>query len=136
MINEIWKPIREFEGLYEVSNFGEVKSLPRNGTILKPRLLIGFIDSSGYQQVLLTSKRFHKKIHRLVAEALIPNPDNKPCVNHIDRIKTNNHVDNLEWCTYKENTIHSFKTGRRLNQHDKRTRFDIESLKSDSNFKF
>lgn len=129
MINEIWKSVKGFEGLYEVSNFGEVKSLPRNGTILKPRLLIGFIDSGGYQQVLLSSKRVHKKIHRLVAEAFIPNPDNKPCVNHIDRIKTNNHIDNLEWCTYKENTIHSFNTGRRSNQYDKRTKSDFSTYK-------
>lgn len=119
-MDEIWKPINGFNGQYEVSNFGEVRSLPRNGTVLKPRLIMGFIDKGGYHQVLLSGGRVHKKIHRLVAEAFIPNPEDKPCVNHIDRVRTNNRVENLEWCTHLENVQHTFRCGykaQEMNEH-------------------
>lgn len=111
-MEEIWKPIKGFE-MYEVSNYGEVRSLPRNGTVLKTRKLVGFIDSSGYHQVLLTEKQVHKKIHRLVALAFIANPENKPCVNHKNRIKTDNRVCNLEWCTHRENVVHAYQNGHK-----------------------
>lgn len=126
-MDEIWKPVRGFE-MYEVSNFGEVRSLPRNGTVLKPRKMMGFIDSSGYHQVLLTSYRIHKKIHRLVGEAFIPNPENKPCINHINKIKTDNRVTNLEWATYSENTQHAYDTGYKAQQMEDHSQSKLDEI--------
>jgi len=111
--NEIWKPIKGFEGFYEVSNLGNVKSLPRNGTIKKDKILIGGIDNGGYRIFNLSKNGSNsiKTAHRLVAIAFIPNIDNKPQVNHINGNKSDNRVENLEWVTPKENISHGFKTG-------------------------
>ena len=95
---EIWKDIKGYEGLYQISSHGRVKSLFRYKKILKPAL-----QTKGYFYVSLCKPNKNFTIHRLVAEAFIPNPDNLPCVNHKDEDKTNNHVDNLEWCTYEYN---------------------------------
>lgn len=99
---EYWKPIVGFEN-YLISSFGRVKSLKRN-IILKPGLV-----GEGYLQVCLCKHNVKYKffIHRLVAEAFIPNPNNLPCVNHKDEVKTNNHVDNLEWCDYSYNNTYN-----------------------------
>lgn len=104
MENEIWKPVIGYENHYEVSNRGNVRSLMYKGgrhihTIhqtLKP---------SGYYEVILTEnkKSFYKPVHRLVAEAFVPNPHNKLCVDHIDTNRQNNNASNLRWCTHKEN---------------------------------
>ena len=107
-LNEIWKPVRGYEGLYEVSNLGRVKSLSRiTGSIVrKDRIMaIGKGGNNNYQIVQLTIDGNRKTylIHRLVAEAFIQNPDNLPQVNHKDENPTNNCVDNLEWCTAKYN---------------------------------
>lgn len=98
-MQEIWKPIKGYEGLYEVSSLGNVKSLRRN-VFLKPgRKESGYLIVSLYKHN--SGKNFY--VHRLVAEAFIPNPDNLPIINHKDEVKTNNCVDNLEWCDYKYN---------------------------------
>lgn len=104
---EVWKDIKGYEGLYQISNFGRVKSLPR---MMKNRKCEEIIKTpsvlpKGYLKVSLcrNGKTKYCFIHRLVAEAFIPNPDNLPCVNHKDCNTSNNNVHNLEWVTYKEN---------------------------------
>ena len=110
-MTEVWKDVPGYEGTYQVSNFGRVKRSFANG---KENILQGKTDKDGY--VLVVLSRFQKKkfarLHRLVAEAFIPNPDNKPQVNHKDRNKQNNMVSNIEWATASENTIHCCATGR------------------------
>lgn len=114
---EIWKPIRGYEGLYEISNLGRVKSLsrvtPHNGRTYPTKILKPHVNTKHYLDVDLCRNGVQKRhrIHRLVAEAFIPNPNNKPQVNHIDCDKNNNCVDNLEWCDNSENQIHAFKHG-------------------------
>lgn len=114
-IEEIWKPIAGFEGLYEVSNYGRVKSLTRYKKVIKP-----IIMNSGYYQYQLWHKGKCRVAsgHRLVAQAFIPNPDNKPFVNHKDENKLNNFVDNLEWVTHVENCRYGTAIARRTEHFD------------------
>lgn len=94
---------------YEVDTAGNVYSLTRpgvRGRKLKPQL-----HSGGYSAVMLMPGKRWYKVHRLVAEAFVPNPDGKPYVNHIDGVKANNASSNLEWCTHKENVQHAYDTG-------------------------
>lgn len=109
---DIWKPVVGFEGLYEVSNKGQVRSVDReilqkNGRTRKKVgvVLKQFITNKGYPYVMVNKdyKQHLKTVHRLVAEAFIPNPNNYPVVNHKDEDKTNNCVENLEWCTQSHN---------------------------------
>ena len=105
-MQEVWKPIKGFEGLYEVSNLGNVRNT--NGRLRKP-----FLIHQGYLMIDLfhNYKRTHARVNRLVAEAFIPNPDKKTEVNHKNGSKTDNRAENLEWTSKSENMIHAYKTG-------------------------
>ena len=107
MSEEIWRDIAGYEGLYQVSNCGRVKSFYRGGRILKQSLKRGYMFVELY---LNTNGKIHI-VHRLVAQAFIPNPLNKLEVNHINGIKTDNRVENLEWVTRSENEQHAYDTG-------------------------
>jgi uncharacterized membrane protein len=127
---EIWKDIKEFEGYYQVSNLARIKSIQRlksngNGMQLQPEKIKNIqIQKNGYQYVNLykDNKNHTRRLHRLVAEAFIPNRENKPDVNHIDANKTNNLPNNLEWATKKENTRHLINNGLGANQYGRYTK--------------
>ena len=114
---EKWKPVVGFEGMYEVSDKGSVKSLSRPAwgkvnRLVKEKILTSKISRTGYEITHLRKdgKNCHPSVHRLVAEAFIPNVDLKPTVNHIDGDKLNNNVNNLEWATHKEQSDHAFNS--------------------------
>lgn len=135
-VNEIWEEIKGYGGSYLISNLGNIKSIHKNWSILNKK-----VDRYGYYCATLSLNGKHKTftIHRLVAQAFIPNPENKPQVNHKDGNKLNNCVENLEWCTNKENHIHAWKIGlqkkrfgkyndksKRVYQYDKQMNFICE----------
>ena len=114
MNGEEWRPVVGFENVYMVSNYGNVKGVIRSGStgnILKPST-----NGSGYLSVGLYNHPYHRTctVHRLVAMAFIPNPENKRTVNHIDGNKRNNRADNLEWATHGENHRHAYRTGLKV----------------------
>lgn len=118
-MGEVWKQIKGYEGLYDISNYGRVRShnktyrvglrnnrhATKKGKILKDNVL-----NTGYCQVALYKNKKNKKkaVHRLVGKAFVPNPDNKPQINHKDGNKQNNHYTNIEWVTARENQKHRF----------------------------
>ena len=131
---DLWTPIKGFEGIYQVSNLGEVRSRPRKiteknsgkinflpGRVLKQK------NHNGYRSVNLSKGGIFKSytIHRLVATGFIDNPNNYPIINHIDFNKSNNRVDNLEWCDYKHNALHSMPN----HGNKKFSDFDIRKIK-------
>jgi len=134
---EIWKPIQHYEESYAISNLGQIKSIDRyvnskigkrlsRGVIKTPKL-----DKDGYAITSLYKNQKAKfiSIHRLVATHFIPNPENKPQVNHIDGNKLNNCVNNLEWCTSIENIKHSWDKLGRNNLHSKGEKCNFSKLK-------
>jgi len=112
-MQEEWRPIKGYEGLYEVSNTGRIKSHLELCRV-KNKLLKGFKMEKGYIRVSLSKNKIFKtySIHRLVAIVFIPNIENKPDINHIDNNPSNNNINNLEWVTNEENKRHSVKQGR------------------------
>lgn len=127
MEKEIWKDIEGYEGLYQVSNLGRVRSLDnfvncrsgakqlRKGKILQPiKDLTGYFCVNFYKN----NKMKRKSVHRIVAETFIPNPHNYPVVNHLDGVKTNDIVSNLEWTTHQANIQHAFNHGLRTSGAD------------------
>ena len=119
-MEEIWKDIEGYEGLYQVSNLGRVKSLKYNKTG-RERILKIDKNKNGYLYILLykNNKRKHYRIHRLVANAFIENPNNYPYINHKDECKSNNNVNNLEWCSPKYNINHGTCIKRRVEKQSK-----------------
>lgn len=123
-MEEIWKDVEGFEGVYKISNLGNIRSLDRvvektnysklgksfiQRQKIKGKALIPSKDKYGYMRLStqVMGERCSFKVHRLVAEAFIPNPNDDPCVNHINGVKDDNRITNLEWCTYSENYKHA-----------------------------
>lgn len=141
-MNEQWLPIKGYEGLYEVSNTGKIKALYRRVDKGKchrtwdEHLLKYALDNRGYFRTNLSKDGVNKtvKVHRVVAQTFIPNPEEKSTVNHIDGNKQNNHVDNLEWATLSEQQKHAYSKGLNSNccEHNpshKLTTSDIEWIR-------
>lgn len=117
-MEEIWKDVVGYEGIYKVSNLGNVRRVSSFRGVNKMYLgcynLKGLDNGKGYLRIKLTMYNKSKRVmlHRIIAEAFIPNPDKKPFINHIDHDKRNNSLSNLEWCTQSENILHEVKNGR------------------------
>lgn len=109
MEEEVWKDIAGYEGKYKVSNYGNIYSVKSNRTLLPLRTL------NGYLSIMFGRKTY--SIHRIVATTFLPNPNNYKCVNHKNGNKTDNRVENLEWCNHTMNLIHAYRNG--LNRREK-----------------
>jgi hypothetical protein len=129
-MKEIWKDIPGYKGKYQASNIGRIRN------IQKGNIVMGGINKQGYRNTFLVGldgKIKNCRCHRLIASAFIPNPKNKPYINHIDGNKLNNNVDNLEWCTPAENDRHAAKLG--LKPHGEGSHFakltseEVEAIK-------
>jgi hypothetical protein len=115
-MEEIWKDVPGYEGQFQASNLGRIKSLKRLGAWVERIRKLHLNKKGNYWEICITDKcgRYFKtmlKVHRMVASAFIPNTEEKPTVNHKDGNRLNNYVENLEWCTQKENMQHAWRTG-------------------------
>lgn len=122
-MEEVWKNVSGYEKTYEVSNMGRVRN--KNGKELRLSL-----TAFGYTKINLSEKGKYKtfRVHRLVAQAFIENPLNKPCINHIDCDRANNNLENLEWATHLENTRYALRLGRKQYK-GKLKRNDVEFIR-------
>lgn len=140
--NEVWKPIKNYEGLYEISNYGRIKSLAKKSKTKitkEPKILKTFKRYTGYVQAKLSknSKLYHPIVSRLVAEAFLEKP-NYPCVvNHKDCVRDNNVVSNLEWMSQSQNTRYAFLKGNKSQKGEKnnRAKLTMEKVKEIRKFK-
>ena len=144
-MEEIWKDIFGYEGFYKVSNLGRVKRLVdwrgndyNARYVPHPKIVLPYLDRNGYERICLSmqGKDKHYRIHQLVAKAFIPNPNNYPQINHIDEDKTNNRVDNLEWCTQAYNNKYGTR-GQRIgitNHNGKGAKRSVLQYDLDGNF--
>jgi len=131
---EIWKDIKDYEGIYQVSNLGRIKSISRvkwnrfQFINVEEKILKTSIHKTGYINIQLSKNSVSKNfsLHRLIAECFIENPEKKPCINHINGKKEDNSIDNLEWSTYSENNLHARKSG--LNKISMRQRESAKKL--------
>lgn len=121
MESEIWKPVKDYEGIYEVSTLGRVRRIHKDARSSPYKILRLDTTSKGYKKVHLYKNNIGKpfQVHRLVAEAFIPNSDNLPQVNHIDENPSNNRVDNLEWCDMDYNIHYGTGITRQVEKRSK-----------------
>lgn len=139
---EVWKPVKGYEQLYEVSNLGRVRSCANKTTFSmkhgkrtwKQRILKQKSDKQSYKRVTLYKDKKQKTflVHRLVAEAFLPNPENKPIINHKDGNPPNNEWTNLEWCTYRDNLMHAF--ANKMNKNP--VQVTLKNKKTGKEYKF
>jgi hypothetical protein len=122
---EHWRGIPNYTGIYEASSLGRIRNV-KTGRILKPEYVRGYFRNTLSKDNI--QERF--QTHRLVALCFIENPKNKPCVNHVDGVKTNNAVENLDWCTYSENERHSYDTIGKVNKNRKLSKEAVADIRS------
>jgi hypothetical protein len=138
---EVWKDIQGYEGLYQISNLGRVKSLPKKspGTNTTKTSYLKHCFRCGYQYVSLSNNGKSQKqmIHRLLAIHFIENPDQKKCVNHKNGIRSDFRLENLEWCTHSDNSKHGYVSNKRKNAKRKLSENDVFLIKEElKNYKY